>query len=329
MASFNYQQLRADATDSLAGCGKAATMLVLLHAGVSLGINLVITAINYVLDLGIAQTGGLGGMDVRTTLETIQTLLTYVQTLALPFWEMGYVFVVLRLSRREQAEKRDLLAGFRWFGPVLRGRILTGIIYFVLMMVGAQAGSLLFMLTPAAKEMLSFDMAALEEDLLALMENEAYMQAMMPAMPFVLIGMLLPVIPVYYRLRMMDYVLMDEPQFGALYALLKSIHMTRRQCWALFKLDLRFWWFYLLQLLTLALWYGDIWLPMLGVDLGMSAEGAMYLFYGLALLAELALYVWKRNQVCVTYAMVYDELSQQEVPAPKPEPQPKNMPWSY
>ena len=330
MASFDYQQLRADARQRLAGYGKAATGLVVLHAGVSLGISLVSTAINYILDMGIAQTGGLGGMDARTTLETIQTLLTCVQMGAMPFWQIGYIFVVLAMARNCMVQRKDLLMGFRFFGPVLRGQILRGVILFLAMMLGSQAGSLLFMLTPAAKDMLLLTGDA-EATLESLMSSDAYLQSMLPAIPFMLGGVLLLVTPVYYRLRMMDYVLMDEPRAGALYAMLRSIQITKKQCLALFRLDLRFWWFYLLQLLTVVLCYGDLLLPLLGVELGMSAVGASYLFYALALVAELALYAWKRNQVFVTYALVYDELRERSNTAVRqmPEPEPKNVPWSY
>lgn len=331
MASFHYQQLRTDAHSAIDTMGKAATKLVLLHAGVSLGLSLAITAINYVVDLGIAQTGGLGGMDARTVLETIQTLLVYVQTIALPFWEMGYLFAVLRMARRQGTQNADLLAGFRYFGPVLRATVLRWVIYFALMMVGAQIGSLLFMLTPASQDMLQFSQQLVGAETLdygALLESEEYMSAMLPAVPFMLGGMVLPLIPVYYRLRMMDYAVMDEPRKGALHALVQSIRMTRKKCWALFKLDLHFWWFYLLQFLTVALCYGDILLPLMGVELSMNADLAMYVFYALALIAELCLYVWRKNQVYTTYALVYDDLRTAE-PVPQPKPAPKNVPWNY
>ena len=332
MASFAYKQLRSQADDAIRAAGKAAARLVLLHAAVSLGLSLLITGLDYVLERGIAQTGGLGSMDTRAVLETIQTLLTYVQTLALPFWAMGYVFAVLRMARREPVQNTDLLTGFRWFGAVLRASFLRAAVYFVLLMVGAQVARLIFMLTPAAQDMIRISQQFMVEETLdyaALLENDAYMQAMIPAIPYMLAGMLLPVIPVYYRLRMMDYVLMDEPQRGALYALLQSIRLTRKKSWALFRLDLRFWWFYLLQLMTMVLGYGDMLLPMLGVKLSMGHDAAMYLFYALALVAEMALYIWRKNQVYVTYGLVYDQLRLQEPEQPQPRPQPENVPWNY
>ncbi len=187
MASFQCKKLRADAKNAIGVAGKTATKLILLHAGVSLGLSLVTTAINYVIDIGIAQTGGLGGMDTRAVLETIQMLLTYVQAIALPFWEMGYVFAVLRLSRQQPIQNSDLLAGFRCFSPVLRTMILRGLIYVALMMVGAQIASLVFMLTPFAKDMVTFSQQLTEADVLdyaALVESEEYMAAMLPAVPF-------------------------------------------------------------------------------------------------------------------------------------------------
>ena len=80
-----------------------------------------------------------------------------------------------------------------------------------------------------------------------------------------------------------------------------------------------------------ALCYGDYLLPLAGVTLPISREGAMYLFYALALVAELGLYAWKKNQVFVTYALAYDQLRDHafaQVEATQPQP-PKSVPWQY
>lgn len=335
MANFNYRQLRRDADDSLRGFGSGAFRLVLLHAGVSIGLNLVLTALNYVLELGIAQTGGLSGLGSRAILETVQSILESFVTVALPFWEIGYIAAILQLARRQAPQTRDLLTGFRYFGPVLRGMLLRYVINFVVAMVGAQVASTVFMLTPAAKALYSLAVE-MESGLLdggvdyaALLENEAYLEAMKPAIPFMLAGMLLPLIPVYYRLRMMDFVIMDQPQKGAFHALRKSMHLTKGKCIALFKLDVHFWWYYLLEILTVALCYGDLLLPIVGVELTMDTDMAMYLFYALALLCQFGLYAWKKNTVFATYALVYDDLCNAPAPAPKPQEPPNNVPWNY
>ena len=80
-----------------------------------------------------------------------------------------------------------------------------------------------------------------------------------------------------------------------------------------------------------ALCYGDYLLPLAEVTLPISREGAMYLFYALALVAELGLYAWKKNQVFVTYALAYDQLRDHafaQVEATQPQP-PKSVPWQY
>lgn len=334
MATFNYKQLHADAKSAVAEFGKTATKLIAVHSGVSIGANLLLSLISYALEMGIAQTGGLSGIGTRALLETVQQFLQTILTIALPFWSMGYVFSAMQMARRQSADSVQLLTGFRYFAPVLRTNILRGIVYFGLIMFGAQIACYVFLLTPAAKDM----MVVMEEilstmenaetiDYEALLSNEAYMQAMIPALPYMLIGALIPLIPFLYRLRMMDFALMDDPKKGAFHAFGKSMRMTRRNCLAIFKLDLHFWWYYLLQLLTLALCYGEVLLPMMGVQLDMNADLAMYLFYMVALVAEFALYVWKKNQVTATYALLYDQMRKPEIP--KPQSAPKQVPWTY
>jgi len=335
MAKFNYKLLRADANAAVAGFGKTAVKLIAIHAGLSIGANFILSLLSYLLDMGIAQTGGLSGIGTRTLLETVQQILQTVVSIALPFWQMGYVFSALQMARGESADSVNLLVGFRHFGPILRTHILRGVVYFVLMMFGAQVACYVFLLTPAAKNVMAIMeemLAAMDPaeplDYEALLNNEAYMQAMMPAVPYVLAGMVLPVIPFLYRLRMMDFALMDDPGKGAFYAFGKSMRITRKNCLAIFRMDLHFWWYYLLQMLTLALGYGDVLLPLLGVQLDVNADLAMYLFYALALIAEFGLYVWKKNQVTATYVLLYDQIRKPAILQSQPQPKPQNVPWN-
>ena len=334
MANFDYKQLCTDAKATVAGFGRTAIKLIAIHAGVTIGANLILSILNYSLDMGIAQTGGLSDIATVTLLETIQQFMQTIVTIALPFWEMGYVFTALQMARKQSADSVQLLTGFRYFGAILRVNLLRFVIYFALVMVGAQIASYVFMLTPAASQMMLVweeMLATLESgemlNYAALLENEAYMQAMMPAIPYMLVGALLPLIPALYRMRMMDFALMDEPRRGALYAFGKSLRMTRKRCLTIFKLDLHFWWYYLLQLLAVALCYGDVLLPMLGIQLDMNGDVAMFLFYAIAMVAELGLYIWKKNQVTVSYAMLYDAFAEPVVSPPKPAP--THVPWNY
>lgn len=330
MASFDYAHLHHEADRSLALSQYPPRRLVMLHSGVTIGLGLLVSLMGYLLDLGIAQTGGLGGIGTRTILETIQSLLQVAHTVLLPFWAIGYIFVVLGWLDGTQPYPVNLLQGFRRFGPVLRLQILRGVILVGLGLLGSYLGSFLFLLTPGAETFYTLMGQISQEELVnpeALMNNQAYMEMTMNMAPLILLGAALVVIPMAYRLRFADYVLMDEERGGALYALLKSWHMTRKNCMKLLKLDLHFWWYHLAGLLIAVVAYGDVLLPMAGIELGIDAVGAMFAFYAVALALEFCLHAWRKNQVFAVYALAYRQL---DVPAPveeEPQPQPKNVPW--
>jgi hypothetical protein len=84
----------------------------------------------------------------------------------------------------------------------------------------------------------------------------------------------------------------------------------------MFRLDLSFWWYYLLHALLVAICYGDQLLPVLGIQLPWSKNVGFFLFYVVSLLCQLALYVAARNKVEATYVLAYDAL---RTPAEKSE----------
>lgn len=306
--------------------------LILLHTGVILLLSAVLTAVDYLLERMIGATGGLSGMGTRSVLETVQSMLMLVQTTALPFWQMGYTFVVLKLSRQEQVGPSSLLEGFRRFGPVLRLTLLQSAIYLGIGIACSYASCVLVFATPWG--------ASVMEELLPLMSDPAALDpaaleaAVLTAMEaltvplLVIFGILFLAVcaPVHYHYRMAGFALMDQPENGALSALRTSRKRMRRHCIELFKLDLSFWWFYLLDGLVTVACYGDVLLTLVGIELPVSAEVGDFLFFGLYLLCQLALYWWRRNEVEVTYAHAYAALSGPREPSRQPEPQ--SRPWN-
>ena len=324
MAKFDYSQLRSQTGAALDRQGSDAGRIVMIHSGVVIGLGLLLSVLSYLLDQGIAGTGGLSGIGARAMLETLQMVLQTANLVLLPFWTMGYTRAILSISRGEQVDARSLLWGFGNFGVVLRSMLLKGVILFALAIVGGQLASILFALTPAAKpmfELLEQMSAEGMTDPYAMLEHPAYQQLVVKMLPFMLVGMLLLLVPVFYRLRFADLVLVDRPQNGAVRSFLVSLHITKRKSLAVFRLDLYFWWFYLAQGLILALGYGDVLLAMAGVNLGISADAAMFVFYIVALLCEFGLYVWRKNHVQITYALAYDELIRDAVAQAQPAAQ--------
>ena len=320
MQSLSYSLLRPAAEDALGVAQCSPKRLVLIHTAVGMSVGLALSIITYVLDLGIAQTGGLSGIGNRTVLETIQSILSMASTILLPFWEIGYIFAALQFARRQSADTTSLYHGLRHWGAVLRTMVLRGAILALFMFVGSQIISAIYLLTPAGMPLLNLSMELQQGgDPYALLENPENMAIVMQFMPFFLLGMMLMLIPGLYLLRFADYAVMDHPELGALYAILVSFHMTRRHFKALLKLDLRFWWYYVLELMVVVISYGHMILDIAGIDIGIGGDTAMFVFYIVSLAGQLGLYVWKKNTIFTTYALAYDIMHQTLMPANKQE----------
>ena len=87
-----------------------------------------------------------------------------------------------------------------------------------------------------------------------------------------------------------------------------SFRLMRRNSIALFRLDLSFWWFYLMKLLVSFLCYGEVFLPMLGINLPFSYEVSFFTFYIASLLVQFCLLYACSNKIQTTYALFYDAL---------------------
>lgn len=303
----NRRELKARADQALSNAFYDPRKIMLIYMGAFAAVMLAVMTLQYFLDLGIADTGGLSGLGTRTMLETASEVVRLAATLAMPFWTAGYFCCVLAMIRGRAFGPATLLEGFRNFGPVLRlylfRTIYTGILFIACFCLGIQ----LFMLTP-----LSAGVSALLEPFLGqeqIVLDEATLlaveQAMLPG--FLMAGLVFLVLaaPMLYNLRLAELALMDDPKAGAMAAYHRSRAMMRGNRLALFKLDLSFWWFYLLDGLALALCYADMLLPLVGIQLPMDTDLAFFLSYVLYLAAQTALYVFARNKVECTLAFGY------------------------
>ena len=117
--------LKAEARDALAAASYDPKKLILIHSGASIALGLVLALVNYLLSLGIDGTGGLSGVGMRSILETAQSVLMIGQLTVAVFWQIGYIFAAMKIGKGETVGVRDLLQGFRNFGPVLRLRLFT------------------------------------------------------------------------------------------------------------------------------------------------------------------------------------------------------------
>lgn len=307
----NRRGLKAAAADALAQA-PGHRRLVLVWAGISAVASLLVTLISFILDNQIQETGGLDGIGLRSALSTTQSLLRLLLSAAIPFWNLGYLRAVLGLSRQERVHGSTLLAGFRRFGPALRLELLRGLLYVLAIIIGFNAATVILSFTPLAAPFNDF-LLANEELIASGVLDEATLDAAVTAMTPMFIGCAvasaIALIPVSYRLRLANLRIMDNPGCGAVAAAMESNRLMKRNCMALFRLDLSFWWYYLAQAVLIVVFYGDMLLAALGIPMPFSDDVAFFLFYLVATAAQLVLLYFCSNPLEVTYAKFYDVLS--------------------
>ncbi len=288
--------------------------LVFLHTAVAVGSALVLSVLDYILMGQIDRTAGLSGMQARAVLETVRVVLQYAASLLLPFWELGFVFAALQQARGQQPGPGDLLEGFRRFGPALRLMLLQFLIFGAVAIGCMNFSMTVFLMTPLSNRLngLLEPLMAQNLDAQLLVEQlnpEQMQRALMPGIAVFLISFIAVLIPLFYRLRLSELALMDKPGTGAFAALRCSLRRMKKNSWKLFRVDLQFWWFYLLQILVAVLCYADTLLKLAGVQLPLPDGVSFFLFYAVYALCQLALHTFFRGKVQAVYSRIYDDLA--------------------
>lgn len=317
MAHLHITSLHQKAKKLLGDGDGSPRKLVLFHTVVALGAPLLVTVLNYLLEMQIAKTGGLGGMGTRSTLETLQSTLESAVMILLPFWEIGILYAALCWRKGEDVSKRHLTEGLRRFVNVFALRFWSGAVYVVLGIVTLYASTIMFAMTPLANPIM--DMlgelgdAVTPEQLQEMMTPELTQQMMPKMIPlFIIFGVNYAAvcIPLFFRLRFAEFILLDG--YGGIRSMLQSFRLTRRSFWQVVKLDLHFWWFYVLEVLCMVICYGSAVLALLGIHLPMSNDASFFLFYTVGIFLQGILF-WRYQDVrLTTYCMAYDALQPQE-----------------
>ena len=321
------QDLKRQAAAALSATPGNYTRLITIHIGISLAVTFAISVLSYLLDEMIGSTGGLGGVATRAMLETTQSALQLIQTVVLPFWQFGWLCTIMAATRQENVSFGTLLTGLQRFAPYLRLMLLQIVIYFALGMAASYIATTIFMLTPIAKPVMElyaqFDMETMDPNTLYTALEGVLADSLLPLMLIFGALLLVLLVPVFYRLRFAPYCLADDPQGKAMAAIKKSLAITRRNAFAIFRLDLSFWWFYALDLLVTVIAYLDLLLTAAGYTL----PGPSWLSYFGALavygVVQLLLYRWRKPYLDATYVKAYESLVENQT-----VPKPQNFPWS-
>lgn len=311
--------LKAAARDSLQTASYDPRKLALIYSGATLLLSLLVMLVDFLLAKEMSTTVGLSGMDKRATLETAQSMLQLAQLFILPLWQAGFTYAALKLARRESTQPADLLVGFHRFGSLLRLMLLEGALLFGLTIVCCYAASFVFMVTPWGKDMMA-ELSVLAESG-ALLEDPAKLEEVLAGLisqqilPLILIVvglMLVILVPIFYRLRFAQHVIMDGER-SAMMAMRFSRLYTKGNCLKLLKLDLSFWWYYAASFALSLVFYGSELLGLAGVSLPWSAEAGYAVSTGLYMVGLLMLNYFFLCYTEVTYAHAYYELKPHEV----------------
>ena len=306
MSGLTPKELKTQARERLSQAAYSPKKLTLWYSGMVLGLNLLSVLLSWITGMMAENTGGLSGMDTRAVLDTVSTVFSLAVQIVTPLLTMGFLYCCVRLARQTDVQPKTLAMGFRRWAVILRHGLLVGGIFLAVLYLAIQIGSIIFMFLPSSQTALDMmyalmeDPAVLEGDLSpALLEQ--LVDAFMPV--YIISGILFIVafLPLSYRLRLSNYRIMEDAPVGAVKAVLGSNKLMKGSCWALFRLDLSFWWFYLLQtalsvsmaVVSLALTLSDGWY---------TAISAVYAA------ATLALEYFALAHVQTTYALFYQKM---------------------
>lgn len=287
--------------------GNDPKKVVLVYAGIVALSSLVVTVVQDLLDSQISQTGGIQNIGTRSMLTTADTVLTIAQLLLVMCLTLGYTGSMLRIARGQYASPNSLKAGGERIWVLLRTRLLQ------MLIMTAAAFALCFLvvnvclLTPLSNRMIAVMGTVSAEALLA--DDLALMGLYSAMLPIMLIYLVALVPLLWYfscTYRMVDYLLIDRPQLGAFGVLRESRRMMQGNMKMMLRVDLSFWWYYLLQALVSVLVYLNMVLAPFAI--GLPPEVLYWGTVVLYLAADFALRYFFSNKVAVTYALFYDSL---------------------
>lgn len=287
--------------------GNDPKKVVLVYAGIVALSSLVVTVVQDLLDSQISQTGGIQNIGTRSMLTTADTVLTIAQLLLVMCLTLGYTGSMLRIARGQYASPNSLKAGGERIWVLLRTRLLQ------MLIMTAAAFALCFLvvnvclLTPLSNRVIAVMGTVSAEELLS---NGLALIALYSAILPIMLIYLVALVPLLWYFsctyRMVDYLLIDRPQLGAFGVLRESRRMMQGNMKMMLRVDLSFWWYYLLQALVSVLVYLNMVLALFSI--GLPPEVLYWGTVVLYLAADFALRYFFSNKVAVTYALFYDSL---------------------
>lgn len=327
-------KLKVDAAISLRSADRPPRKLILIHSGVAAATALLVALIDQLISWRMdAVGGGLGALDALALLSTVQTVLLVACFAIMPFWAAGLTNVALGIVKGRSIRPKDLLEGFRRSKSLLSSGLMTGAHYLFRGILSTFISTQVLMFTPLAIPLAQAAEKLTDDPTLsaAAVLGDHYLPVMIGCFVALAVVFLAMAAPVFYRYRLISYLILDDGM-GGMQAMFTSRMLMQRRRWELFKLDLSYWWYYLLEVLALAVTVMPLILALVGVDLPMPPAVAFWFFLILGIGIMVTVQIWAKAKIWVTYAQLYEQIRKQGPAGPKHPPMqemPKNVPWNY
>lgn len=249
MVIQNYRDIKARAAKTLSYTPWDVKKIVLVFSLAALCVSPLLTAINALLLAAGENAQGLSGLGVYSMLETVSSLLITAWMVFDMFWMPGILYCALQLLREQNPWPKGLLRGFTKWVSILKYNILVALFIFALVMFISPVVSILSLPFMGQFQEILLAVPETETDIMAYIETiptQELAQAVMPMMIMMFVAIFAVLIPLSYRARLVSLLLLDEERLGVRDAFRYSFRLTKGSCIQLFRMDLSFWWYYLL-----------------------------------------------------------------------------------
>lgn len=319
MTTLNPAELKLRARACVADTQTDTRKLVLIYCSAVAGLTLAASGLQMYLTSQIGSTGGLGGLGLRSVLQTVESILSYAVAFFGPIWQAGFLYAIIGMVRQQPVGPKSLTEGFRRFGRILLYTLDQSMLLMIVGIASVYIASILFSFSPWGTEFAEAMGPVLSDPNLITPEGTVNMELIpveaMSSAALPLTGLLLAVfLPMYlfisYSMRMGVYLLMGGGHISAMAAIFLSWRLMKGHRWQMLKLDLSFWWYHGLMLLATVLGYLDVILSLAGIAIPMDANvmffGTMVLCYAV----ELAVSLWKKCEVDAAYVFAFEDIFQ-------------------
>ena len=243
-------------------------------------------------------------------------------------WRFARIFVLLAvvvallamlgMVRGSAPRAEDLTGGFRRFGRIFAGMIFQLMVTVLVVVGAANVASILFSMTPTGMRFAQL-MQQLASDPGFITGNINLEQLPLEGLQeglFWLLGLTMVLfLPVYIRIsysfRMATYLMVERP-IGGFQAHFESMRLMRGHKWQIFKMDLSYWWYYVLGVVISVVGYLDVILGLAGVAVPVNE---MVMFFGTLVVYFVlltGLYLWKKCDVDAAYVLAFEEIAYPE-----------------